>query len=313
MADGSAGTLTKTKLSAGNVRTSCFRLLQNRAMDLYLVSCRKNFDDSTAFAPHAVNDYTPIIRTSLTGENIPAHQFFHAMTGKRISINFHGYRSSITDVANAAGVLAESHLKAAAEAGLPEPYDVLVMYCWPGDWEKAIGYLLAEEHAKQSGPWVKWFLDILFANSNPAEVHLQAHSLGNKVMMEGLMLMAQDRTTPIGDTFQSIFLTAPAIPQNCFEVGKEYGNVLQKLTHYHTMPGTVGPSRVGVFWSHRDLIVKDLYRAVNWFVPGLGADGLPQPSNTSVPIENHDYTLICGEHSFYRYLPQYYKDIQGIK
>ena len=88
-----------------------------------------------------------------------------------------------------------------------------ILYSWPSlNSLTPVGYTTDSESSSWTIPHLRWFLEDVAAKSGATRVHLIAHSMGNKALVNALDRMAQSSTKK----FSQIVLTAPDIDADIF-------------------------------------------------------------------------------------------------
>jgi esterase/lipase superfamily enzyme len=224
---------------------------------MFEASCRKDFRSSTEFSDKL-----------LVGD-LPSNQ--------KVFVAVHGYKSEYSKT-----LIAYKTIETNLQRKRPE-FDAMVGFFWPGSWSYSIGYIAADRRAPQASSYLVQLVRMLHQRGNT--VVLEAHSLGNKVMLEALMHI------PPG-TIQEYIMAAPAV-DNGVLTGKY-------ATHIDGHKGKL-------MYSRRDSVLKWSYRLVpyNWTSPALGYDG---PATKPVPnVELIDMTPFIDGHSAYRDADEFYK------
>lgn len=88
-----------------------------------------------------------------------------------------------------------------------------ILYSWPSKGTYS-GYFTDQKTVEWTAPHFRAFLENLAAKSGAEEVHLIAHSMGNRAMTAALQAMANDNSSASRPHFQQIVLAAPDIRVN---------------------------------------------------------------------------------------------------
>jgi len=121
----------------------------------------------------------------------------------------HGYNVTFEDAA-----------RRAAQLSYDLKYDAApILYSWPSAGSTA-KYLQDEQNVEWTVPHLKRFLSEVRARSGAQVVHLIAHSMGNRALVNALQSLPAD---PGGPRFQQIVLAAPDIDRDVF------ANLAQKV------------------------------------------------------------------------------------
>jgi len=88
-----------------------------------------------------------------------------------------------------------------------------ILYSWPSTASLSpIGYATDSNNSDWTVPHLRWFLEDVAARSGATRVHLIAHSMGNKALLNALEQMPRSRARK----FAQIVLTAPDIDADTF-------------------------------------------------------------------------------------------------
>lgn len=143
----------------------------------------------------------------------------------RIVVLIHGYANSQAVASGSFQACIDNlqRLPAPANSDIPSP---IFKFYWPGDTQirvfSELSYPTEITPAVESGQRLAEFLGTLVGpNGGPIEVHLIAHSLGNRVALE--MLKAFDATNP-NMVFRSISMMAAAVPVSKVSNGGDLWN-----------------------------------------------------------------------------------------
>ncbi len=132
---------------------------------------------------------------------------------RRIVVLIHGYANSQAAASASFQECIDNLQRLPAPANLNIPSPIFKFY-WPGDTQirmlSELSYPTEITPAVEAGHRLAEFLGTLVGpNGGPVEIHLIAHSLGNRVALE--MLRAFDATNP-NVIFRSISMMAAAVP-----------------------------------------------------------------------------------------------------
>jgi esterase/lipase superfamily enzyme len=203
---------------------------------MILISCRKGFSDSRAFADgNAIRNYQhlPQLDTfiELDEANLAAQ-----MRGKHVLILIHGFRNPL----KAVGEAYQRVLKGLIGAGLmgSPNYDLVIGFTWPG-FNTALGFFPAVTYANRSAGFFRQLLEL--ASSSARTVDVQTHSLGARVALQTLG----------GGThgfIDNLLMTSPAVDDEVLEPGREFHEAL------------VACRRCVVYHTEKDRVLKIAYR-----------------------------------------------------
>ncbi|HTP39902.1 MAG TPA: alpha/beta hydrolase [Steroidobacteraceae bacterium] len=140
-----------------------------------------------------------------------------------VFIFVHGYNNTFEDAARRAAQLAYD----LNFDGTP------IVYSWPSQ-ASATAYTVDEGVAPISGIKLAEFLNTVVTQSGAARVHLIAHSMGNRVLIEALQsFLARRGPDQRQHVFGQIVFTAPDVDRDYFEAAfDELQGVAERLTLY---------------------------------------------------------------------------------
>ena len=192
---------------------------------MILISCRKDFSNSRAFASrNEIRNYQFLPKLNqydvLTEANL-ARQ----MKGKHVLILVHGFRSTLSSV----GTAYQRILKGLIDANLRGSggYDLVLGFTWPG-FETALGFFPAQPFANRSAGYLRSLLEL--AGRNARAIDLQTHSLGARVALQAL---GGGTTAKI----ENLLLTAAAVDDEAIEPKREFNGALgycRRCIVYHS-------------------------------------------------------------------------------
>lgn len=241
---------------------------------MIFVSCRKDFTSTVFF------NKTDEIRDG--GRVLSQAELVEAVRGKKILILVHGYNNEMPAVETAYGRVQEmmglSHLLAPDPGG----YDLVIGYAWPGGWS-TLSFPVAVIRANKAGKRFKATIEKLqFAAAN---IDVQTHSLGARVLMEALDLG--------GITLRNAFLLAAAIDDETLEKDEEYFEGAQHCSHVYVLHSEEDPV---LKTAYRLGDLPDFDRALGWKGPQRPAKIRDHSPNTKVC----DCKKVVSSHSGYR-------------
>jgi esterase/lipase superfamily enzyme len=135
----------------------------------------------------------------------------------------HGYNSSFEDAA-----------RRAAQLAYDLDFDGTPMfYSWPSQASTA-AYTVDEAVVRPSGRMLARMLDNIVEQTDAARIHLIAHSMGNRALIEALQTYVVMRgREDTRDTFDQLVFTAPDVDRDYFmEVMNTIGDVARRTTLY---------------------------------------------------------------------------------
>ena len=122
---------------------------------------------------------------------------------KEIFVFIHGYNTRFGEAARRTAQLN-------ADLGFD---GAAILYSWPSQGTYS-GYFADQKTVEWTVPHLRAFLEEIAAKSGAAEVHLIAHSMGNRAMTAALQTMAKEDSEASLPHFQQIVLAAPDIRVN---------------------------------------------------------------------------------------------------
>ncbi len=213
------------------------------------MSCRKDFVLEIEFTD-AIH---PQIRWRGTKDTISYGDLTQVFKNKRLEsvlILVHGYRGIYETIERKYGTI---------EDNLRDSFDLIVEYYWPGSWESAIGYVAADNRTGKSGKFFMVGMETLFSLpifNNVKKTVISAHSLGNKVVLEGLRKLTLSELKRMGEII--FIMASPAL--NIDEINSSrYEDVLKTMKDIRAV------------YSEKDPVLKYAFRIVpsNWFAPAF--------------------------------------------
>ena len=145
-----------------------------------------------------------------------------AMAGRKsqdLYIFIHGYNNTFDEAARRAALIAYA-------AHLPGP---TILYSWPsqGSWPK---YVLDETNVKWTQFHFQSFLRALSSQTGNPVIHLIAHSMGNRAIVDALEYFARRGGQP---HFGQVILAAPDLDHDTYrDVAGEFGGTAEHVTLY---------------------------------------------------------------------------------
>lgn len=229
-------------------------------------SVREGFDHTTKFSKDGYE-----LRLSPSGKPVSPDTVYE-LEG-RVAVLVHGYRSPLITAESAYGRMDDI---------LGSAYDHYVKFLWPGSWEIAFGFMLANTRVKESARRLAGLIEKLL----PARVDVWAHSLGCKVALESLHQLDIEAQADV-----RTILAAPAVDND----------YLQAFTQY-------GGSDIRVAYSAKDDVLRKVYRSApnNWFTPALGCTGIKQGTVRPPKTSSCDFTSLVPDHGAYRDTLEFY-------
>jgi esterase/lipase superfamily enzyme len=256
---------------------------------MILISCRKDFSNSRKFAERiAVRDYPNLPKLD-EFEELDEGALAQRVQGKHVLVLVHGFRNSLSDVANAYQRL----LKGLTDSGIvgTNGYGLVLGFTWPG-FEKALGFLPAVPFANRTAGFFRPLLAL--ASRNALTVDVQTHSLGARVALQTLSGGTE------GGFVDNLMMIAAAVDNEVLEPKQEFNEAL------------AGCRRCLVYHSERDAVLKFAFRIGNApkFDRALGFKGPEHPKiikEKCPDVFTIDCEAVVGSHGAYRSAPKYYE------
>jgi esterase/lipase superfamily enzyme len=109
---------------------------------------------------------------------------------------------------------------------------VTAFFSWPSS-SNPVGYLSDLERAQESATCLREFLSQLAHKCRPANIHLIAHSMGNRTLLTSIEKIANEVTQATGVPFAQVILAAPDITVDQFKgLADAYRKVAVRTTIY---------------------------------------------------------------------------------
>jgi len=192
---------------------------------MILVSCRKDFDNTRAFAPqNLIREYPALPNLDAFAE-LHADDLAERMQGHHVLFLIHGFRNPLASVASAYQRVARglAGIDAVGDAG----YGLIVGFVWPG-FATPAGFFPAVPFANRSAGFFRAMLEL--ASRNGRTVDVQTHSLGARVALQALA----GQTDGFVD---NLMITAPAVDDEVLEPRREFHAALtlsRRCLVYHS-------------------------------------------------------------------------------
>jgi len=107
-----------------------------------------------------------------------------------------------------------------------------ILYSWPSEGTE-IGYPTDYNNNEWTIPHLRWFLEDVSAKSGASVVHLIAHSMGNRALVNALRDIAVSPRTGPRPRFKQILLTAPDIDLGTFkQLAQTITGTAERITLY---------------------------------------------------------------------------------
>lgn len=245
------------------------------------ISCRKDFNNSRAFAlQNQIRNY-PFLPALNRFETLTESNLLSQVKGKRVLILIHGFRNTLSSVGQAyqrvLKGLIDSNLR--AKGG----YDLVLGFTWPG-FETALGFYPAQPFANRAAGYLRTLLEL--AAPKAESIDIQTHSLGARVALQAL---AGGTTS----TVSNLMLTAAAVDNEVLQPGQEYHGALKYCR------------RCYVYHSVRDGVLRIAFRIGDApeFDRALGCEGPQNPEIVERDCPNVyvvDCRQVVAAHGDYR-------------
>ena len=150
-------------------------------------------------------------------------QFINDAPSDDVFVLIHGYNVSFGDAARRAAQLAYDL----------DFYGTPMLYSWPSKASTA-AYTVDEAVVRPSGRKLARFLDGLIHETGADRVHLIAHSMGNRALLEALQAyVINNGLAESAGTFDQIVLTAPDVDYDYFlEAMDSVSSIAKRITLY---------------------------------------------------------------------------------
>jgi len=151
-------------------------------------------------------------------------KLLNPISGGRVIVLIHGYNNSESDAKRAFSDFLSIMEKQAQRVAVP-----VISFYWPGDATKfqlisKLSYPFENGPARDSGQRLAKFLSSLSGpEGGPVEVHIIAHSLGNRVMVEMLRHALQQAHRTL---FGTLVMMAAAVPVSYVGIVGKFRNAL---------------------------------------------------------------------------------------
>lgn len=142
---------------------------------------------------------------------------------KQILVFIHGYNTTFEDAA-----------RRSAQLFYDLEFDgVPVFYSWPSQGRE-LAYTVDENNASFSVPHFERFLTRIARESGAEQVHVIAHSMGNRILTRALRRMAETKHYGKGTRFRNVVLAAPDVDAAAFknDFAPQIANGIQRVTLY---------------------------------------------------------------------------------
>jgi esterase/lipase superfamily enzyme len=255
---------------------------------MILISCRKNFSDTRAFANRNAIRNFPFLPRLDQFEELDEMNLAQQMQGKHVLILIHGFRNPLKNVGSAYQRL----LQGLIDSGLmgSPGYDLVIGFAWPG-FSTALGFLPAVPFANRSAGFFRALLEL--ASSNARTVDVQTHSLGARVALQAM-------AAGTDGFIDNLLMTAAAVDDEVLEPGQVFNGALDACR------------RCFVFHSAKDKVLKVAFRLGDFpeFDRALGWKGPQHPEviEASCPeVFVVDCKMVVASHGGYRSSRSYFE------
>jgi hypothetical protein len=226
-------------------------------MSIIAISSRKNFKDTICFADnYIIEEFDDYNESIATWEMKDLQQ---RLAGLRVCMLIHGYNSEFGPAMDSYREIID---KMVGNKLIPDLYDIVLVYLWPGS-KYDIAFKLAEWRADKCGPKLSIVTNQILQTAK--EISVQTHSLGARVALAAQLA---------GAKFKHLILSEAAVQAKDFRVPKgKYANV---------------PGEIFSFWSEHDNVLKIDFTASE-FDWALGYNSL----DDHIPANLHQFN--CSE------------------
>ncbi|NBO64633.1 MAG: alpha/beta hydrolase [Acidobacteria bacterium] len=203
---------------------------------MILISCRKDFNNSRAFAKqNEIRNYQ-LLPALTKFETLTEKNLLSKVKDKRVLILIHGFRTTMSSVGKSyqrvmRGLIDNDLM---GEGG----YDLVLGFTWPG-FETVLGFFPAQPFASRAGAYLRLLLEVLAPMARTIDI--QTHSLGARVALQAL---SAGSDTLVGN----LMLTAAAVDNEILQPRQEYHESLRNC------------QRCVVYHSNRDDVLKFAFR-----------------------------------------------------
>jgi len=219
---------------------------------MIMISCRKDFSNSRAFADRNLIRNIPNLKRLDQFDDLDEFNLREQTRGKHVLILVHGFRNPLQNVADSYARL----LKGLTDSGLmfDSGYGLVLGFTWPG-FETPLGFFPAIPFANRSAGFFRKLLEAL--SESALTLDIQTHSLGARVSLQAL--------AGGGSLFvDNLMLTAPAVDDEVLEPKREFNG------------GMLRCRRCLVYHSDKDSVLKFAY-PIGEFDRALGLKGPEHP------------------------------------
>ena len=252
---------------------------------MIIISARQNFWDNNNISPQ--DEIREVTLPQITAEQaLTEGEFLAAIRGKKVLLLVHGYNNEKYDVLRAYEIV-----QAKVHATLPDHYDLVIGYSWPGG-DDPLDYFAAKRRASAIAPrfgmWLPKIKQVV------AKLDTMTHSMGTRLMLSALQL---DGTIKIDNAFNM----AAAVDNECLELFEKYHEASKHC------------QKLYVFHSKYDNVLGIGYRAAEWD-RALGFSG---PEDVANIVEHCPHVKVANcknvikEHGAYKTADRVYGYIAG--
>jgi hypothetical protein len=163
-----------------------------------------------------LNDHELSVRTLAVGgpvsTTVQIGPGFDPFVKTRIVLLIHGYNNSLSDARGSYSLFLRNACSSAEWSRFKAFSRDIFRFYWPGD--KAWGWLRFASYPSELGPAkssAKLLADFLSRFQSPLELYVIAHSLGNRLLLEMLLLLI-DQPWPAQIQLKGICMMAAAVP-----------------------------------------------------------------------------------------------------
>ncbi len=213
--------------------------------------------------------------------SLTTQKWQNQLKGKRVLVLVHGYNYSWSKLLRVYNLLEQNFKNLMIGTG--HHYDEIIGFAWPGG-DKATEYMIAKRRARKH---IKTYADLIANLSKICTVDIQAHSLGNYLMLESLDYYINPNTKLV----RNYFLMAPAVDDESIERGEDYYDATLKVNRFY------------VFHSKYDSVLRFAYKIGDAGNVALGLKG-PEDYESIRKYSKHVKVVNCKnyvkQHSGYK-------------
>lgn len=264
---------------------------------MLFISSRKDLDNENEIGADQFWDIKIVRELATDRDELPTGiaALKEAVAGKKVLIIVHGYNNEFDDIIRAYDLI-EGH----TAKQMKGKYDIVIGYTWPGGDSK-FDYGAAKRRAGVLAPrFAENLRQLHSSKTRPKSIDIMTHSMGSRLALKAL------GTLNTKNVVRNLFLTAPAVDNECLEHGEEHFTANSKV------------GNTFVFHSKRDGTLRFAYAAAEWD-RALGLHGPEDPADI-MKHSKHTLVINCkhkiGGHGDYKTQEDIYKflnkQVEGV-